>query len=161
MSITVYGLPLESGDLSSATVTQEFSPQQNYTISGVALELILFNSPVVTNLRAVIYDNNSLDDSPSSVRATSTNAWNSADLLSTEAYGLKIVPFSFVQFGVRSGDKYHLGLKADSYTATGSSYIAWRNAWPEPAYSTNFTVNGLNYLSAPRMINGFFGRTAS
>lgn len=161
MTITVYGEPLASSDMTNPTVTQEFTPQQNYTISGVALELILYNSPMVTNMRAVIYDNNNQDDSPSTIRATSTNSWSDSDLLETDAYGIKIVPFTFVQFGVRTGDKYHLGLTADSYLATSSSYIAWRNAWPEPAYQTNFTVSGINYISAPRMINGFFGRATA
>ena len=158
MTIRVYGDPYESGELSLPVKYQLFSPTQNYRISGVAVELVVYGSPAVTNLRAQIYDNNPQTNAPSLLRAVSTNVWQGADLLESESYGLKIVPFQFTSFGVTSGDKYHLALLADSYSPTPTSYLAWRNAWPEPAYRTNFTVTGNNYLSSPRMINGFFGR---
>lgn len=162
MSIRIYGDPYESGELAGPVKTQLFTPQTNLRLSGVALEIVVIGNPVISNLRAKIYDNNNQTDSASLLRATSTTAWQGSDLLETESYGLKIVPFSFTPFGVRSGDKFHLSLEADSYSpVSGTSYIAWRNAWPEPAYATNYIVTGINYLVAPRMINGFFGRATS
>lgn len=160
MTIRCYGDPYESGQLSNLSKFQLFSPQANYRLSGVAVELIVIGNPVISNLRAKIYDNDNQTNTPSLLRATSTTAWQGTDLLETESYGLKIVPFTFVPFGVVANDSYHVVLSADSYSPVdGVSYIAWRNAWPEPAYRTGYTVSGINYLVAPRMINGFFGRS--
>jgi len=159
MSIRVYGDPYAAGELAGPVKTQLFKPQQGYRLSGVAVELIVIGSPVIVDLVAKIYDNNPNGNTASLLRGTSTTKWQGTDLLETEANGLKIVPFNFTPFGVRAGDSYHLSIEAASYTPVdGVSYIAWRNVWPEPVYRTNYTVSGLNYLIAPRMINGFFGR---
>ena len=55
------------------------------------------------------------------------------------------------------GKPYHLVLNADSYSYTGTNQLAWRNAWPDPVYKTNFTATGNNYLSSPLFVSAVIG----
>jgi hypothetical protein len=104
-----------------------------------------------------IYDNDFVSNGPSRLKATSINSWSTGDILQNEPHGIAEVYFEFLPFGVRKDDKYHIVINADTYTKTDNSFIAWRNAWPDPVYKTNYTPTGLNFLESPYMITAFIG----
>jgi hypothetical protein len=157
MTWRVYADVYEAGELTGTAKSQQFIPKSNQMIKAIRTILVLVGNPNFTNLKMQIYDNDFVSQGPSKLKAESITTWSTGELLKTDPHGLVEIYFEFLPFGVRKDDKYHIVLNADTYTKTDNSFIAWRNAWPDPVYKTNYTPTGLNYLASPYMITAFIG----
>lgn len=157
MTWTVYADPFLDADMSMPNKFQPFKATRNTLVLAIRTTIVLVGNPSLEGLRMEVYNNNLLTNAPSTLKAVSTNTFDTSDLLTTQAHGLSEIYFEFIPFGVRKTDTYHIVLQADSYTYTTNSHFAWRNVWPDPVYKTNFTVTGNNFLSSPYMINAVIG----
>ena len=155
---SVYARPLESGDLNSTNQFQPLIMPSDTVVRAFRTWIVYYGDPTFTNLKMKIYANDTADDTPTVVIATSTNSYNLADIKETYSYGIKEIYFQFSDVALKGADKYHLVLAADTYSPTTDvSYLSWRVAWPDPVYDKNFTVSGTNFLTAPFSITGVVG----
>lgn len=157
MTWKVYGEVLSASDLTSTNIRSTMKFHKNLFVKAIRTCLILYGNPTFTNMKMKIYDNNTSGNTPSKLKATSINSFQTSDLLQTYAHGLKFIHFEFVPFGVNADDTYHAVLSADSYSPSESSFLAWRNYWPDPVYTTNVDVNSVSFFNAPILITGVVG----
>ena len=157
MSWTVYGEPYTAGQLSGLAVYQPIKFTSNMIVKAIRVWVVVVGAPVLTGLRMKIYGNNEQTPGPSLLLSTSTNSWDMATLLTSYSNGVKEIYFEFDPLTVEGANTYNLVLAADSYTPSGSDEFAWRTVWPDPVYTTNFTVTGNNYLTSPKFVSAVIG----
>jgi hypothetical protein len=154
---TVYGVPYVTGQLANKEIYQKITFHKFLEVRALKIWVVLVGSPTITGLRMNIYSNDVQTSGPGAVLATSTNSYDTADILTTYTNGVKEIYFEFNPLLVHASDSYHLVLSADTYSYTGSNQLAWKNVWPDPIYQTNFTVNGNNYLVSPLAVSAVIG----
>ncbi len=139
MSWRMIGKPILTADLPNAVFQRFRHPTKNVMVTGLQVGVILYNDPVFTSLEARIYSDSA--STPKKLLATSTNTWAKAELLETEAHGVKFAGFSFDGITLIAGEYYHLVLYPNGYTGTDASHIAWRMSYPDPQYPTGLTLD--------------------
>lgn len=159
MGWTVYGDPYESG--SELTDQSKFQPvimPDNTIIKGVRTWVIVVDDPTFTDLSMQIYSNrdDGGDPSPGKLLHTSTDVRTKAQIL-TDNSANKEIYFSFDDVNLKGGDTYNFVLTGTGYSPTASSYLAWRIAWPDPVYTTNYTPTVENLSRAPKFISTIIG----
>jgi len=156
MGWSVLGRVLDTADLgSSGTVYQKVIFNKDLVLRSMQTWFIVYNNPTFTDLYFKVY---SLDGTtPKKLIYTSTNVILKADMF-TENYGIKGVRFDFGDVAFRATTSYAFVPRATGYTASGSSYLAWKLAWPDPAYRTNIPLSDKsNAGRSPYDITGFIG----
>jgi hypothetical protein len=129
-----------TGELTSSTCYQGFTPNVNISLKAIRLWLVVYNNPVLTGLRANIYANRS--SSPAGLIFSSTNTWDTSDILTdgtTNPYGYKEIYFEFTPRQLLGTETYYVSLSATSYTGTDSSHIAWVHSLLDPLYAASVT----------------------
>jgi hypothetical protein len=157
MTWRVYADVYDTGELTGEAKSQALKATKNILVKAIRTVVVLVGNPTFTNLKMEVYDNNILANLPSTLKAESMNSFNLGDILTTHPNGVAEIYFEFIPFGIRKTDTYHIVLKADTYVPTANSFLAWRNAWPDPVYKTNYTPTGLNFLQSPYLITAVIG----
>lgn len=147
---TVYGDEFSTAQMTDSTMSQVVIMPRNQQVNAIRVWLIIHNSSAITNLQMKIYNNDAeaTDPTATSLLATSTNSFDKADLI-TDTYGVKSCYFEFANIALRKGDKYHFVLNCSGYTYSEASHIAWKKAWPDPAYTIGYTATAENLAVAP------------
>lgn len=157
MGWKVYGKEMLAGELTGSGVSQVVIPDIDTILIGVRLWLIFVGDPVLADLNLKIYGNDSIDDTASSLLHTSSDTRTKAEII-TLANGVKEIYFTFNEVNLNQGDKYHFVLNGTGYVpVVGSSYVAWRVAWPDPVYRNNYTPTSVNLTTAPFFISSLIG----
>lgn len=153
---SVYGKELESGDLTSADVSQQVvMPDREIVLKAVRAWFILVNDPDFTNLYCKIYGDR--NGSPAKLLYTSDKR-TKAEILTTEPNGNIETYFEFNDVNLNANDTYHIVYGSDSYNPVADdSYIALRVAWPDPVYTANYTPTFTNLLVAPYFVSSLVG----
>lgn len=153
---TVYGDQYENAsDLTDQSKFQPVIMPSNSIVIGCRTWVILVDDPTLTSLSMEIYSNRpdgSGDPQPGVLLHTSTNVQTKANIL-TDNSGNKEIFFNFNQVNLKGGDTYNFVLTGAGYSPTASSFIAWRIAWPDPVYTTNYTPTVENLGRAPKFIS--------
>ncbi len=148
MAWQVYGVPLETADMSGVTPSQTFTLNSRRLIVAARAWISLYNDPVFTNVYAEIRANAA--GTASTVIATSA-VLTKAQVLTLDN-GVKEVPFVFATppggIPLNGTDTYHFLVRATGYTGDASSHIAWRKDWPVPRYG-DYTPNAGNANTSP------------
>lgn len=153
MSWDLYGDVILTADIAALSARQKFKLTNNTLLLGLRAWLVFFNDPALTSLSMSIYSDSA--GSPGTLLATSATITKASII--TDLNGVKDVPFSFNSpkgVPLKSGTFYHAVLNANGYTGTSSSHIAWKKAWPDPAYTTGLgtiEVKGLGL--SPRSLS--------
>ena len=154
---TVYANAYEAGELSNTSVFQRIKFHGEIAVKAIRIWVVMVGPPVLQGLRMKIYNKNVSADLPGTVLATSLNSYDASEIILTETSGVKEIYFEFNDVVVKDGDEYFLVLNADTYTPSGVNQFAWRNVWPDPSYTTNYTVTGNNFLSSPLFVSAVIG----
>ena len=157
MSWTVYGDTYTTGQLSSLAVFQPIKFTSDMLVKAMRIWVIAVGAPVLTGLKMNIYGNDEQTSTPSLLLSTSTNSWDMATILTSQVNGVKEIYFEFDPLTVKGTAIYNLVLSATSYTPSGSNEFAWRTVWPDPVYTTNYTVTGNNFLASPKFVSAVIG----
>lgn len=152
--IEVFADVLDTAALAEATaVGQRIKLLQPRTVLAVKVALWL-QDPDFAGLRASIWSVSAAGN-PAVKIAESDNEWSRPKVLSQMNHGLKEVYFEFqspVGIPLAAGE-YVLRLHATSYVYSADSHIAWKKAYPYPAYPANLpSVSEANMPSFPREV---------
>lgn len=148
MAWTVWGDPITTAAL-TAGVSQKVKFNTNLVLKACRIWLIFYNNPALTSLTMKIYSDDG--GSPKKLLHTSTNSPTKAQIITLEN-GVKELYFDFNYPVFDADDHYHFVLFGSGYTGTDSSHIAWRQAWPDPVYDTNWTPTWVNINQSPYSI---------
>jgi hypothetical protein len=141
MAWSVYGESLKTADFSGSPVfSQKFTMPQKEVLKAIRTWVVLFNTPVFTNLSLRIYSN--VGGSPGQLLWTADTTWTRAQI-ATEAYALKEIYFEFVNPLFLGQDTYHAVLWASGYTGDDSSHVAWVRTWPDILNNYTPTLEGI------------------
>jgi hypothetical protein len=148
MAWDVWGIPISTSDM-TAGVSQKVKFNSNIVLKACRIWLVFYNNPSLTSLTMKIYS----DDNGTARKLlhSSTTTLTKAQII-TLANGVKEVYFDFNYPAFDADDYYHFVLTGSGYTGTDSSHIAWRQAWPDPVYTTNWTPTWTNISTAPKTI---------
>lgn len=152
----VFGKVLDTADLSSGkTVYQKVIFNSDIVLSGFQTWFVVYNNPTFTNLYFEVY---SLSGTTAKkLLYTSSNVVTKAEMI-THSYGIKGIPIKFDNVVFKGTDSYAFVPRGTSYTGTGSAYLAWKLAYPDPAYRTNVPLSSVANLGrSPFDISGFIG----
>jgi hypothetical protein len=148
MSWAVWGKPITTAAL-SAGVSQKVTFNSNLVLKACRIWLVFYNDPALTSLSMKIYSDD--NGSPKKLLHTSTNSPTKAQIITLEN-GVKEIYFDFNYPVFDADDSYHFVLTGSGYTGTDATHIAWRQAWPDPVYDTNWTPTWVNVNQAPYSI---------
>jgi len=130
-------------------VSQKFRFNKNVVLRGVRSQFVFYNDPAFTTLGFRLYsDRNGEPGKLLYSSATKTKA----EIITLEN-GVKEPFFSFDLPTFKSTTWLHLVPIATGYTGTGTTFIAWRKAWPDPIYRTGLTITYTNAPTSPYMIH--------
>ena len=140
----VWGTEYESGELATSDVYQSTVPNKDIILIGVRTWVVLIDDPTFTDLNMKIYSN-VLNDAglnvPGKLLHTSTDVRTKAEILTAEDHGNKEIYFNFEDVPLDANTRYNFVLNGTGYVPVlGSSFIAWRNGFPDPYYNLNFDV---------------------
>lgn len=141
MGWRVWGDDFTTADMTGVTKAQAFVTNKNVVLRAVRTWFIVINDPVFTSINALIYSNDVVAsaNTPRDLIATSTDNRTKAELHSL-AHGVKETYFTFDDVPLQENTTYNLVINAAGYTATDSSYLAWRKAFPDPVYPSDYTL---------------------
>lgn len=150
MPFKVWGVPYETGQLGSTDIYQPVRFNTNLILKAVRIWIIVNDDPTFTNLYMKIYSDShgALTHAPGKLLHTSTNSLTKSEII-TEANGVKEIYFTFNNVNVQGSTWYNFVLNGTGYAPTGDKLIAWRQAFPDPVYSTGLTVNTANLNKFP------------
>lgn len=153
MAWTVWGDDWESGQLSNTEKFQTMKFNKNTVLRAIRTWVIVINDPVFTDLNMKIYSNEivSGDNTPVKLLHTSTDSRTKAEVHTLE-HGVKEIYFTFNDVPLQSETFYNFVINGTGYVPTGSSYLAWMKAFPDPVYSNNFTPSLETLNIAPYQI---------
>lgn len=138
---TMIGKVITTADNSASipVVSQKFripTTKQNSLLKGVGLGLI-FHDAIYDDVYVELWSDRA--GSPSKKIATSSTTWTKAQVDASYALDYKALYMGF-QFSqplpLRKGTYYHVVLRATNYTGDDTNHIAWRHAYPDPAYQS-------------------------
>lgn len=140
MSWIVWGDDWETGELASTAKYQPIRFNGNYIIKAIRTWVIVVNDPVFTNLNMKLYSNEvvSAINTPKKLLHTSTDVRAKSEI-HTLGNAVKEIYFTFEDIPVQTGTYYNLVINGAGYVPTGSSYLAWMKAFPDPVYASNYT----------------------
>lgn len=156
MGWQVFGRVLDTADLSSGkSVYQPVIFNNDVILKGFQSWFVVYNDPTFTNLYFQIY---SLSGTTAKkLLYTSSNVVTKSEMITLD-YGIKGIPFLFDNAIFKGTDSYALVPRATGYTASASSYLAWKFAYPDPVYRTNVPLSSVANLGrSPYDISGFIG----
>lgn len=148
MAWTVFGSPITTAQGSSGTF-QKVKFNSNIVLRACRIWLVFYNNPTLTSISMKIYSNSG--GSQGKLLHTATNTWSKSQII-TENNGVREIYFDWNYPSFDADDEYHFGLFLSGYTGNNSTHVAWRSAWPDPVYGTNFTPTRVNINSAPYTI---------
>lgn len=159
MGWTVWGDVFESGQLSDTSMFCSVSFGENIILRAMRTWVIAYNDPTFTDLSMKIYSNEPVGgyNTPKKLLYTSTDVRTKAEILTLEN-GVKEIYFTFDDEPINGNDIYNVVLSGSGYVPTGSSYLAWMKAWPDPVYASGFTPTYENLMVAPYQIYAIGGR---
>lgn len=158
MSYIMYCDMFDTGELTGTAKSCHVISKANQIIKKIVVPVVVIGEPVITNLRAKIYGNNETGNTPILLLRTSTNSYNKADIVSVGNHGFNHLYFLFDDICVSNTQEFHVVLEADVYTPSTDNQMGWQNAWPDPTYTTNYTVTGNNFLASPLKV-AIFGES--
>lgn len=101
-------------------------------LKAVRTWVVMFNSPVFTQLQMRIYSNSG--GYPLDLLHTFTKTWTLAEITS-QPYAVREIYFDTTNaFPLIGGETYHFVLWATGYTGTASSHIGWVRTLDDPPY---------------------------
>lgn len=144
MGARVWGKPYDTGELADTTNYQPVKMNDNIILRGLRTWLIFYNDPTVTSFNMKIYSDTTSSSTPAGVGDllwTSTNTLTKAQIITLEN-GYKEIYFDFDDVNLQENTWYNFVINATGYSpgASLSSHVAWRQAFPDPVYSTNLDV---------------------
>jgi len=154
-------------DLSGVEACQKFKAPDNFFLRGSQHWLIFLDSPVWTELSMSIYSDR--NGSPGVEIKKSSKTWTAAQII---ADGVQLeggaaftalrngnikLYFDWDDFQLRKDLFYHFVLQATGYAGTAAKHIAWRKAWPDPAYRTGVTTTIISQGKDPLSVEGIVG----
>lgn len=148
MTFSVWANEWASGELSNTNLYQPVIFNQNTILRAIRTWVIVYNDPSFTNLNCKIYSNDVQTSAPKLLLYTSTNTVLKADLY-TDDYAVREIYFEFADINLNGEDTYHFVINGTGYSYSSSSYLAWKKAWPDPVYATNYVVANINAYRAP------------
>lgn len=149
MAWRVWGEPITTSEATSG-VSQKVKFNTNLVLRACRVWLIFYNDPALTSATMKIYSNDS-SGNPKKLLHTSTTTLTKAQMITLEN-GVKEVYFEFDYPTFDADDSYHFVLFLTGYTGNDSTHVAWRQAWPDPVYTTNWTPDLINLSVAPYTI---------
>lgn len=155
MSKDFYARQYSSDDLSGTDARAILSFDVSKIIAAVVAQLHIVNDPSFSGLKMKIYTMSK--GQVGRLVATSTNSWTLATLKaayvdSAKNNARKQVYFEFNEIMLSASQDYAFVLQADSYTATGSSYIAWGLNYPDNISTDEENISYGNLANAGMLI---------
>lgn len=156
MGWSVFGKVLEASDLTSGlSVYQKVIFNKDVILTGLQTWFVVYGNPTFTNLYFEVYSLSGT--TPKKLLYTSSNVVTKAEMI-TLAYGIKGIPMKFNDVVFKGTDQYAFVPRGTSYAPSGSAYLAWKLAYPDPAYRTNVPLSSkANLGRSPFDITGFIG----
>lgn len=137
-----YSRVYETGELNVDDCYQPIVLNEDVSIIGIRISMILFNNPVMTGLQCHVYTDRS--GIPDRLIMSSTNTYDTADLTDL-GNAARQFNFEFTPKHFNSTNTFHVCLSATTYTGTDASHVAWVLAFPDPVYTADVT-NEIRYL---------------
>lgn len=141
----------DTADMASAipTVHQGITiGTANKVLRAIVAGLAFYAQPAFTTLVMELWSDNG--GSPGVKIATSTNSFVPADCYDAGKNGVyRFMGFEFPLITLRAGAKYHIALRASSYTGDFTTNMAWRFAYPNPQYAEGVTLNAASGARFP------------
>lgn len=133
MAWQVFAERLETADFSgspSHSATAVFT--DNIALKAVRTWVVIFNSPVFTQLEMRVYSNRGT--SADILLHTFTKTWTLSEI-TDQPYAVREIYFDATNaLPLNGGDTYHFVLWATGYTGTASSHIGWVRTLDDPPY---------------------------
>ena len=148
-----------SSDLTDATLYQPMKFGYNVALKAVRSWVVVFNDPPFTALNMKVYanDENAASPTPSKLLYTSSNTWTKANV-HTSDHACKELYFQFDDICLRRNTWYHFVINGTGYTGSTSSFLAWKNSYPDPIYPEGVTLSKEKLGSYPLSIHPIFAR---
>ncbi len=139
MSWSLFGERLDSVDMvGTPRVHQPFVLNKNMNIKAFRTWVIVYNSPVFTELFLDVWSNE--NRLPVRRLWRSDKSWTLQQITATDGYAAKEIYFDFdLPISLRA-DEYHLALCATGYTGNSTSHLAWVRGIPDPNNATDISL---------------------
>lgn len=151
MPSKVWGVPYESGQLENTDIYQPVKFNSNIILRAVRIWVIVYDDPDFTDLTMKIYSDTpttDLDHVPGKLLHTAENTITKAEMITLDN-GFKEIYFRFDDVNLNGSTWYNFVLNGTGYAPTGDKHIAWRQAFPDPVYSTGLTIDIANLFRFP------------
>jgi hypothetical protein len=150
MTFRVWAKPYDSGELANTNIFQPVKSNTDMILVGVRTWIVVYNAPNFTSLNLKIYSDSLVggEHTPGELLATSTNVLTKSEII-TENNGVREIYFDFNSFPVNGQDYYNFVLNGTDYVPTSSSHLAWRKAFPDTVYETDYTPLMVTINKAP------------
>lgn len=133
--------PISTADAAASTPNfwQKFQVTQGYRnqlLKHAVVGLMFYNLPSFGRVILEVWSDE--DGAPGRLLAQS-DSFNAAEC-NTALFAYRIMGFTFPPLAIKRNTFYHLTVRPSAYTGDGSSHIAWRQAFPNPANTSGLTL---------------------
>lgn len=141
MSWDHIGKPISTADAGAAVPNfyQKFrvtTGYKNQILKHVVAGLFFYNLPAFTDVKLEIWSD---DNGAPGRKIAESDSYTQAEC-NTDNFAYRIMGFSFTGLALKKNTFYYLTVKPSGYTGNASTFIAWRQSFPDPQYPSGVTL---------------------
>lgn len=133
--------PISTADIAGAlpSIYQTFritTGYKNQLLLGCVVGLFFYNNPAFGNVNLELWSD---EGGVPKRKIWVSDNYKQAEC-NTAIFAYRLMGFTFPKVAIKKNSLYHLTVRPSSYAGDPSSFIAWRQSWPDPQYKTNVTI---------------------